>query len=59
MALERGHAVVLVLVVLIGLAAAALLGVGRPRVEPDGQIDPADAGVSAAVVATGRRRPVC
>ncbi|HET6728599.1 MAG TPA: ComEA family DNA-binding protein [Jiangellaceae bacterium] len=54
MALERGHAVVLVLVVLIGLAAAALLlGVGRPRVDPVDRIDPADAGVSVAVVATG------
>ncbi|HZY29794.1 MAG TPA: ComEA family DNA-binding protein [Jiangellaceae bacterium] len=51
MGLERGHAVVLVLVVLVGLAAAALLlGVGRPRVLP---VDRADPGVSAAVVATG------
>jgi competence protein ComEA len=51
MGLERGHAVVLVLVVLIGLAAAALLlGVGRPRAVPVEGIDP---GVSATVVATG------
>lgn len=46
--LERGQAVVVVLVVLLGLAAAALLtGVGRPRVEPVG---PAAA---ATVVASG------
>jgi competence protein ComEA len=51
MGLERGHAVVLVLVVLLGLVAAALLlGIGRPRVAP---VDRADPGVSAAVVATG------
>ncbi len=46
--LESGHAVVIVLVVLLGLAVAALLlGLGRPRVEPVGS------GVSATVVATG------
>ncbi|MGH8824861.1 MAG: helix-hairpin-helix domain-containing protein, partial [Jiangellaceae bacterium] len=46
--LERGHAVVVVLVLLLGLAVAALLlGVGRPRVVP---VDP---GVSATVLATG------
>lgn len=49
--LERGHAVVLVLVVLLGLAVAALLlGVGRPRVVP---VDPVEVGASATVVATG------
>ena len=46
--LEGGHAVVIVLVVLLGLAVGALLlGLGRPRVEPVGT------GVSATVVATG------
>jgi len=51
MGLERGHAVVLVLVGLVGLVAAALLlGVGRPRVLP---VDRTDPGMSAAVVATG------
>ncbi|MGH9251710.1 MAG: hypothetical protein ACRD0W_19645, partial [Acidimicrobiales bacterium] len=49
--LERRHAVVLVLVVLLGLAVAALLlGVGRPRVVP---VDPVEVGASATVVATG------
>ncbi len=49
--LERGHAVVLVLVVLLGLAVAALLlGVGRPRVVP---VDPVEVGASATVVSTG------
>jgi competence protein ComEA len=49
--LERGNAVVLVVVVLLGLVAAALLlGIGRPRVAPVDRVDP---GVSAAVVATG------
>jgi competence protein ComEA len=48
MGLERGHAVVVVLVVLLGLAAAALLfGLGRPRVEAAGP------GVPATVLATG------
>ncbi|MGH8774810.1 MAG: helix-hairpin-helix domain-containing protein, partial [Jiangellaceae bacterium] len=46
--LERGQALVVVLVVLLGLALAALLlGLGRPRVVP---VDPA---LSASVVATG------
>jgi competence protein ComEA len=46
--LDSGHAVVVVLVVLLGLAGAALLlGLGRPRVEPVGS------GLSATVVATG------
>jgi competence protein ComEA len=46
--LDGGHAVVIVLVVLLGLAVAALiLGLGRPRVEPVG------AAVSATVEATG------
>ena len=46
--LEGGHAVVIVLVVLLGVAIGALLlGLGRPRVEPVGT------GVSATVVATG------
>lgn len=48
MGLERGHAVVIVLVVMLGLAVAALLvGVGRPGVVP---VDPIGA---ATVVATG------
>jgi competence protein ComEA len=46
--LESGHAVVIVLVVLLGLAGAALLlGIGRPRVEP------VEGAVTATVVATG------
>jgi competence protein ComEA len=48
MGLDSGHAVVIVLVVLLGLAVAALLlGLGRPRVEPVGST------ASATVVATG------
>jgi competence protein ComEA len=48
MGLDSGHAVVILLVVLLGLAVAALLlGLGRPRVEP------VDSAVSATVVATG------
>jgi competence protein ComEA len=48
MGLESGHAVVILLVVLLGLAVAALLlGLGRPRVEP------VDSAVSATVVASG------
>jgi competence protein ComEA len=48
MGLESGHAVVILLVVLLGLAVAALLlGIGRPRVEPVGSA------VAATVVATG------
>jgi len=46
--LEGGHAVVVVLLVLLGLALAALLlGLGRPQVEPVGSA------VSASVIATG------
>ena len=46
--LEGGHAVVVILLVLLGLAVAALLiGLGRPQVEPVGSA------VSASVIATG------
>ena len=49
--LEGGHAVVLALIALLGLAVAALLlGVGRPRMLP---LDATGAGPSATVVATG------
>ena len=48
MGLDSGHAVVILLVVLLGLAVAALLlGLGRPRVEPVGSAAP------ATIVATG------
>jgi competence protein ComEA len=48
MGLDSGHAVVILLVVLLGLAGAALLlGLGRPRVES------VDSAVSPTVVATG------
>jgi competence protein ComEA len=50
--LERGQALVVVLVVLLGLAVAALLtGLGRPRVA---SVDPA---ASSTVVATGTPAP--